>query len=72
VIILKTPSPCIPLPLQKGKGEELVKRGSTPLHFPFCISLFYMREGRKDFYKRGKCPSCTPFAAASKKKGECE
>jgi hypothetical protein len=45
VIILKTPSPCIPLPLQKGKGKELVKRGSTPLHFPFCISLFYMSEG---------------------------
>jgi len=30
VIIALTPSPCIPLPLQKGKGEELLEEGQSP------------------------------------------
>jgi hypothetical protein len=31
VIIVPTPSPLVPLPLLKGKGEVFIKRGAKPL-----------------------------------------
>jgi len=33
-IVLVTPSPLIPLPLIKGKGEDIEKRGEAPLKHP--------------------------------------
>jgi len=61
-LIIITPSPCIPLPLFKGKGEEFLKEGLCPSQTPItwgfalsnshCVSLYFIR-GRGSVNERG-------------------
>jgi hypothetical protein len=57
-----------PFPFKRGRGKSFLRGVKSLLN-----SLFpnFKRKG-ESFLKRGRRPSYTPFAAASKKKGECE
>jgi hypothetical protein len=49
----KTPSPLIPLPLQKGKGEEILEEGHSPSSTP-CYYNSY--KGKREIFKEGAKP----------------
>jgi hypothetical protein len=53
VIVVPTISPFIPLPLEKGKGEEFFKEGLRPSLTPILHLCFYMGKGGR-ILKRGK------------------
>jgi len=53
-----TPSPFVPLPLKKGKGEDYIREASPLLDSPL-VSLSFKGEG-EGYKKRGFAPLKLP------------